>query len=342
MINASYWWVRGLDFPRLQLLLISLVLLILSFLFFEGVLSLITSFILIFCIATDVYRVAPYTRFFPKESISHTDQKSVGSFSLLVANVYVNNSNSDLLLKLISEVDPDVVLLLEPDSRFEKKCRSLEEKYKHTIKIPQDNTYGMLFYSKLKIIEHEIKHLIDPKVPSIFAKLQINSNESLHFIGLHPRPPRPSESHSDQRDGELMEASYFIEKHSDEPLIVAGDLNDVAWSHTTRLFTRTSQILDPRIGRGMFNSFPTYLPFMRFPLDHVFHTDSLMIKDLKRLGDVGSDHFPIYTSFAVLERESDEQEPAESDQDDVEERKELHERGEKWEGPFEEPDKEDE
>ena len=32
---------------------------------------------------------------------------------------------------------------------------------------------------------------------------------------------------------------------------------------------------------------------MRFPLDHVFHSKHFTLKNLSRLPDVGSDHFPV-------------------------------------------------
>lgn len=77
------------------------------------------------------------------------------------------------------------------------------------------------------------------------------------------------------------------------PFIVAGDMNDVAWSKTTSVLLRTSNLLDPRRGRGIFSTFPVQAPGLRWPLDHIFHTDEFKLVSLSILGDSGSDHFPL-------------------------------------------------
>jgi endonuclease/exonuclease/phosphatase (EEP) superfamily protein YafD len=61
---------------------------------------------------------------------------------------------------------------------------------------------------------------------------------------LHPEPPIPFED-TLGRDGELILTAREVRSDT-LPAIVTGDLNDVAWSRTTRRFQRLSGLLDPR------------------------------------------------------------------------------------------------
>ena len=107
-----------------------------------------------------------------------------------------------------------------------------------------------------------------------------------------------------------------------EPVIVVGDFNDVAWSHTTRLFKRLSRLLDPRLGRGMFNTFHANYRALRYPLDHLFHSEHFLLVDFKRLPYTGSDHFPIFAALKMSEKAAELQEqdpPRASDLEEAEE-----------------------
>lgn len=64
------------------------------------------------------------------------------------------------------------------------------------------------------------------------------------------------------------------------------------------LFQKISNLLDPRIGRGLYSSFHAHHWFIRFPLDHVFHSNHFRLVELKRLPNTGSDHFPIFIALS--------------------------------------------
>jgi hypothetical protein len=81
---------------------------------------------------------------------------------------------------------------------------------------------------------------------------------------------------------------------------VAGDLNDVAWSATTRLFRQLSGLLDLRTGRGLYNTFNANHWYARWPLDHFFVSSHFKVIDIQRMPPVGSDHFPLLINLAVV------------------------------------------
>ncbi len=93
------------------------------------------------------------------------------------------------------------------------------------------------------------------------------------------------------------------------PVIVLGDFNDVAWSSTTSLFRKVSRLLDPRIGRGFYNTFNAKNVLMRWPLDHLFISEEFRIKVLERADHIKSDHFPMYTEL-TFEPENGEEHKA--------------------------------
>ena len=118
-----------------------------------------------------------------------------------------------------------------------------------------------------------------------------------------------------ERDAELIDVAKAVAKETD-PVIVAGDLNDVAWSSTTRLFRRISGLLDPRIGRGMFNTFHARYPFLRWPLDHIFHSRHFTVCRINRLPAFGSDHFALATELCFTPEKNGNKQGLEPDQSD--------------------------
>lgn len=304
LVRVGEWWVRIFDFPRLQIFAIGVALAVgLGYSVFHSdhVYGTWVLLGLLACLLYQGFRMFPYTRLAPTQSLDSINPSHENLLKILTANVYMENRNAQGFLELVSASSPDIVLVIEPDQWWETQLRSLESTYPYTIKQPQENTYGMLLYSRLKLRNSDIRFLIELEVPSFFTEIELPSGIIVEFYGLHPRPPSFGQD-TDERDAEILIIGRDV-AHGEKPVVVTGDLNDVAWSYTTGLFQRISRLVDPRIGRGFFNTFHAKYPIFRFPVDHIFHTRSFRLVEMKRLSSIGSDHFPI---LAVLSYEPDE------------------------------------
>ena len=306
LLPVQHWFVRALEFPRQHLLFLNLIIIFsLLTIGIETAPEVILLLGLLLSLFGDAYRIYPYTGLSEVESQHPSDHeietKDYKEIKILAANIRAKNKDYEKFLRLVRNNDPDIVLVVEATKKWQLELSSLKEDFPYTIEQAQENTYGMLLFSKYPLENTSIERLVDEKVPSFFTDLILSNNHKLHLICLHPRPPRPKEASSVEKDGELMKVATYLENKEFKPYtIVLGDLNDVAWSHTTRLFLRKSKLLDPRVGRGLYNTFPAGMSWMGFPIDHIFHGESIAINSLKVLEDIGSDHLP-YTSKFLIE-----------------------------------------
>ncbi|MCU1290408.1 MAG: Endonuclease/exonuclease/phosphatase [Acidobacteria bacterium] len=295
------WWIRIGEFPRLQIAGVCLIVLIFLPFLVNPLSALEITFLLFvgLCAAYQFYCVVRYLPFYPKQVERSRVPLPKNVIKLFICNVLIDNRDTEKLLRQIEKNNPDLILLAEVDDFWTENIAEIEKRYPHFVKCPLDNAYGMALYSRLQLKDAELKFLVEDDIPSIHTKVTLPSGKLINLYCLHPRPPVPTENvRSLERDAELLMVGRMIDKH-DEPTIVAGDLNDVAWSRTTKLFQKISGLLDPRVGRGLYSTFPVAHPLVRCPLDHVFHSNHFRLVELRRLKSVNSDHFPMYISLAL-------------------------------------------
>jgi endonuclease/exonuclease/phosphatase (EEP) superfamily protein YafD len=329
LLGSEQWYVRMFDFPRIQLLFLAgLSLLLYAFLIFRPKKGpLIFLFLLLCVIIFQSIRIFPYTPLASYQVLYSDRQPSGEAISLLVSNVFMENEEYGRLLHLIEQEQPHVVLTLETDSSWQEALHPLHERYPYRAEVPLSNTYGMLLHSRLPLKNTEVHYLIEEDIPSISTLVALPTGKWVQLYAVHPRPPVPTESEdSKERDAEIV----LIGKKASAsayPAIVAGDFNDVAWSATTELFQEVSGLLDPRIGRGFYNTFHAKNVLMRWPLDHFFHSNHFKVVEIKRLGGIGSDHFPIFIRLELDPKASLQQEKPKPDKDTPEQARETIEEG---------------
>ena len=299
--KSHRWWIRICDFPRFQVAVLAIGLLVLmlathwpfgivDYILFSGV------------ALAALWQVSWVWRYVPGAPLEvESRYAAVGAperIALLTTNVLQKSRDCDALLKIIGEADPDLVLAVETDEWWcSRLTEGLRARYPHSLIYPLSNGYGLAAFSRLELTDPEIRFLVDDAIPSIKTGVRLRSGALVDLYGLHPQPPAPQQD-STERDVELVLVGKEIKK-ANRPAIVLGDLNDVAWSPTTSRFKSVGGLLDPRRGRGFFNTYPAGLPGLRYPLDYIFHTAHFAVCDMRVLPRFQSDHLPLVAALCL-------------------------------------------
>jgi endonuclease/exonuclease/phosphatase (EEP) superfamily protein YafD len=293
LINTTAWWVRIFDFPKIQIAVLCFLAIILTFIFvhFKWEFKLPLLVILVVCLVYQAQFDFVYTPLYKTQAKESNMPSAENSLTLLVSNVRMGNDDKERFQVLVKKVNPDILLINEPDQAWAAAISKFDVDFSYSIKYPLDNTYGMMLLSKLPLTESAIRFLVKDDVPSIFTRITLPSGNKIDFYGVHPEPPKPG-ADTYERDTELLIIGKKI-RESKNPTIVAGDMNDVGWSVTSKLFRKYSMLVDPREGRGLYNTYYFSVPLLRYPLDHFFFSKEFGLLTLKILVDIGSDHFPL-------------------------------------------------
>ncbi len=333
-ISHQYWIFRICEFARMQILITQIVTLIFGILIYNllPIHILITEILLFIFIMNHAVILMPYVPFKNLFRNAKT-RKSDKSISVLSFNVYQYNKEYLKFISLVNELKPDIFLTMESNSDWEQAMSVLDTQYPYRKKVALENTYGIHFYSKIKVDDCKVNYFMADDLPSIEANLTTDNNEKLTFFGTHPPPPSPTEEDtSKERDGEIIMIGKKVKEYNN-PVIVVGDFNNVAWSKSSKLFKKISGLIDPRIGRGFFSTYHANYKLLRFPIDLLFHSNSIFIEEFKTLENIGSDHLPLYCRFFIDSKMNKKETNEENlDSEDLQEANEMIEEGKKEEG----------
>jgi len=302
--KTDLWWVRICDFPRTQVAVLAAAVLAAmavtgAFDAWWGMPFGVALALVVGWQGSWIWRYLPGPRKQVQRSRRLADDPAC--MALFTANVLESNREADRLVAIIADADTDVILAAEVDAWWcERLCAALAADYPHQVIRPQSNTYGLALLSRLPLIAPEVRCLVEDGVPSIRAGVELRSGDVIELHCLHPKPPSIGQD-TGHRDAELVFVAREV-KARGRPAVVMGDLNDVAWSRTTLMLQRIGGLLDPRRGRGPYNTYPARWPGLRWPLDYVFHSVHFRLVTMCVLGRFGSDHLPL---IAVLSYEPD-------------------------------------
>lgn len=297
LVETDVWWIRFLDFPRVQfaVALIILLAVLLALRRLPRTLGIVAVAAGLLGLGYQVFKLHSYIGAVSSEiAVGLEFCPTDASLSLMVANVQKRNEQAEEFLKVVSAADPDVLLVLETDAWWEKHLQPLRATFSHFVQhIPEEHAaFGMHLFSQRELLAPEFRFLFDAYTPSIFTGLSLPDGAAVQLLGLHPRPPQAWSQPTTMRDAHLLTAALEA-RGSDIPTILAGDFNAVPWERVNRRAMRIGGLLDPRVGRGLYPTFRTGSVLVSWPIDQILFQEDLILTRFDTLPTFGSDHYPI-------------------------------------------------
>jgi endonuclease/exonuclease/phosphatase (EEP) superfamily protein YafD len=224
---------------------------------------------------------------------------------VLVLNVHTESSSFDRVRRLIDDVRPDVIGLVEVDQRWLEALAPAVAGYPDRVEQPRGDNFGVALYARRPVGGAPLTGGIERlggSLPSVVASVTVGDaplggDARLGIILVHPLPPISGAALAAQR--EQLDAVAARARRVAGPVLVMGDFNATPWSAPFRRLLARSGLCDSRAGFGVEPSFPADFAIVRIPIDHLLASCSIGVRDRRIERDVGSDHLPVVIDLVV-------------------------------------------
>jgi endonuclease/exonuclease/phosphatase (EEP) superfamily protein YafD len=248
-------------------------------------------------VAAGAVSAAPVLPYLPLALGPEVRADPPASIKVLTVNVSFRQFSARSLLQSVHEADPDVVVVQELTPHAESVLADLDAAFPHNHKFPADGPVGIGLWSRLSLESAGTFAL--GRAPAIEARVRGPTGE-FTIIGVHLRAPM-SQRRAAGRNVELRRLAARSAAVT-EPLVVAGDFNTTPYSPYFGDFLKSSGLTDSRRGRTLQPSWPTMLPVIAIPIDHVAVNGGFRILSHDRLANFESDHYGVLVELAPTAR----------------------------------------
>lgn len=247
-------------------------------------------------VAAGAVSTAPVLPYLPLGSVPVASAAAT-PIKVLTVNVSFRQFSARRLLEIVREANPDVVVVQELTPHAERELAALDEVFPQTRRFPADGPYGIGLWTRFTLESSATIAL--GRRPAIEARLHAPAG-TFSVIGVHLSAPTTARRGA-ARNRELRELAVRSAAVA-EPLVVAGDFNITPYSPFFTDWLAESGLTDSRRGRTLAISWPTTLPVIGIPIDHVAVNGGFDILSHRRLPNFESDHYGVLVELAFSSR----------------------------------------
>jgi len=221
---------------------------------------------------------------------------------VLSFNVLAGNLTPNAVLQFVRASDADLVVLVDAKRwRWRQVVSDLCGPYPYHVPQSWPEAPRIFLFSRFPIVTENLVVEHQPRLHGrrayLAAELAVGGRR-LVLAGVHAPLPSPG-APGRHRRRELDPLTEIV-RHTDRPVIVAGDFNATPWSPHFRDLVRAAGLRNAADGQGYVATWPRRCWPAQIPIDHVLLKGPWAVQTLRRGPAAGSDHYPIIADLRLL------------------------------------------